>query len=328
MQYRKLGQTDLMVSEMGLGCSRIGGNLEGGTRKDSEATLLKAFESGVNFFDTADSYGQGQSEAILGKVFQRQRDQVVFATKAGYMLSPVGSLAAKAKPILKPIIKLVSSRQAGSASNALGEARGSFLRQDFGAAHITKSVERSLKRLKTDYIDLFQLHSPPSDVLQSGEPFSVLENLKRQGKIRYYGVSCDTLEDALTSLGYPGVSSVQLELNLLERRPIKDVLPVAQAKGIAVVARQPFASGKLLKPDTISDSDHRQKAEQYLDFASRHGLPITQLSLKLILQLEGVTSVIPGASCLKHLEDNLQALEGELLNPAELAMLLSTPVPT
>lgn len=313
---------------MGLGCSRIGGNLEGGTRQDSEATLLKAFESGVNFYDTADSYGQGKSESILGKVFQRQRDQVILATKVGYVLSPVGSLAAKAKPILKPIIKLVRSRQTGSASSSLGEARGSFLRQDFTAAHITKSVERSLKRLRTDYIDLLQLHSPPSDVLKLGEPFAVLEDLKRQGKIRCYGVSCDTLEDALTSLEYPDVASVQLELNLLEQRPITAILPVAQAKGIAIVARQPFASGKLLKPETIGDLEHRQKAEKTLDCASRHGLPITQLSLKLILQLEGVTSVIPGASCLKHLEDNLKALEGELLKPAELATLLSTPIPT
>jgi aryl-alcohol dehydrogenase-like predicted oxidoreductase len=326
MQYKKFGTTDLEVSAMGLGCSRLGGSFGGSGDKEAIATLQQAFDSGINFYDTADSYGQGKSETLLGKTFKNQRDQVIFSTKAGYCLSAAGSLAAKVKPLVKPLIGVIKS-VLKSQNSSLDQARGSFLQQDFSADYLKQSVEGSLKRLGTDYIDLFQLHSPPSTELQSGEVFLTLDSLQQQGKIRYYGVSCDTIEDALLCLQYPNVSSIQVEINLLEQRALQQLLPNAQTKGKAIIARQPFASGKLLKLDDDGTADDHLKVSQYLQLSTNAARPITQFALQFLLQLEEISVVIPGASRPTHLQDNLAALSAPPLTAEELAAIAAISIP-
>lgn len=306
MKYQKFGNTDLEVSVIGLGCSRLGGNFEGGNKSESIKMLNLALDSGVNFFDTADSYGQGQSETLLGKTFKPHRERVIFASKAGYYLSPLGNVAAKFKPILKPLVRSLKSLKSNNAtnsestntnSNSISDPRAAFLRQSFDADYLTNAIEGSLKRLQTDYLDLFQLHSPSGEILKTAKVWSTLEKLKQQGKIRYYGVSCDTVKDALICLQQPGLSSIQLEINWLQQAAITQVLPIAQEKGIAIIARQPFASGNLFaNPDLIPDSFKQEKQNPY------------QAALQFVLQKKGVSTVIPGASSCQHLQTNLATL--------------------
>ena len=306
MEYRQFGKTDLRVSSMGLGCARLGGNLNGGNKQEAVKMLHLALDSGINFYDTADSYGQGQSEALLGKTFENRRDEVILASKAGYYLSPLGNLAAKFKPILKPLVRSLRSLKSSSNgdSSSLPDARSSVLRQSFTSEYLSKSIEGSLKRLQTSYLDLFQLHSPPTEVLQSPQVWQTLESLKSQGKIRYYGVSVDTIEDALICLEQPGLSSIQLEINLLNQKAIALILPTAKQQDVAIVARQPFASGQLLtKEKDISASLHSERN-------------FWQTALQFVLQQDGVSVVIPGASSCQHLQSNLEALERQFPRPA------------
>jgi aryl-alcohol dehydrogenase-like predicted oxidoreductase len=151
MKQNIFGTTELTVSTLGLGCSCLGGNLHKGNYRDGVATLQAALDAGVNFYDTASSYGQGQSELLLGKAFKQHRDQVILATKAGYCLSSARSLLAKAKPILKPLV----SRFKSTSGSSIAKARSSLQRQDFTVDYLTQSIEGSLKRLQTDYLDLF-----------------------------------------------------------------------------------------------------------------------------------------------------------------------------
>jgi aryl-alcohol dehydrogenase-like predicted oxidoreductase len=292
MEYKQFGKTDLKVSLIGLGCSRLGGNLSGGDRKEATNLLHFALDSGINFYDTADSYGQGQSEILLGKTFKNQRDKVIFASKAGYYLSPLGNLAAKFKPILKPLVRsLKSLKSTASNTNSLSDARSSVLRQKFEANYLIDAIEGSLKRLQTDYLDVFQLHSPPLEILKTTEVWQTLEKLKNQGKIRYYGVSCDTVEDALICLQQSGLSSIQLEINWLNQKAIAKVLPLARQQQVAIIARQPFASGKLLTYlDSIPIDLQKRDRNLY------------QVALQFVMEQEGVSTVIPGVSSSQHLQ--------------------------
>lgn len=309
MKCRKLGSTDLTVSIIGLGCSRLGGNLSSGNKKEAVKMLHLALDSGVNFYDTADSYGQGQSEILLGKTFKNRRDQVIFASKAGYYLSPLGNVAAKFKPMLKPLLRSLNSIKSSN-SNSLSDARSSVLRQNFERDYLTNAIEGSLKRLQTDYLDLFQLHSPPSAVLRSSEVWQTLETLKKQGKIRYYGVSCDTVEDALICLQQPGLSAIQLEINWLQQEAIAKVLPLAKQQQVAIVARQPFASGKLWA--------NQERIPPSLQQSDRNPF---QTALQFVLQQDGVSVVIPGASSFQHLNTNLGTLTATPLSVEELQNL-------
>ena len=162
-------------------------------------------------------YSQGESEVLLGKAFRKQRSRVIIASKAGYCLPTRRRFAARVKPLLRPLIKLLKIRRDRLPSGTRGA-----LTQDFSPAYLRQAVEGSLRRLRTDYLDLFQLHSVPLDVVERGEWEPVLDDLKRAGKIRYYGLSCDALDAGLAGLQYTGVSSIQCVLNLLEQERRRD----------------------------------------------------------------------------------------------------------
>ncbi|MEM6256430.1 MAG: aldo/keto reductase [Cyanobacteria bacterium P01_D01_bin.156] len=315
MENNTFGKTDIAVTKLGLGCSRLGGNLQGGNRKQAIATLEQALDKGINFYDTADSYGQGQSERLLGKAFKGKRDRVILVSKAGYCLSPVGALAAKVKPILKPLVRMLKPQ-----SGSLAQAKGSLLRQDFSKDYLIKSVEGSLRRLQTDHLDMFMLHSPPAETIKTEEVFDTLAMLKQQGKFRYYGISCDNLEDALLSLEAPGVSALQVEINLLDQRAVVDLLPAAKKAGIAIVARQPFASGKLFMGS--EDSSEQADIDRFREIARQCDLKLSHLALQFVNQLEGVSVVLAGANSTQHLTDNIAAQKSALL-PEQMDTLLA-----
>lgn len=310
MEYRQFGNTNLNVSAIGLGCSRLGGNLTQGNQKEAVKMLHLALDSGVNFYDTADSYGQGQSERLLGKTFKNNREEVIFATKAGYCLSPLGNMAAKFKPFFKPLARSLRAVKSSQFSvNSLSDARSSVLRQNFDQTYLKNAVENSLKRLQTDYLDLFQLHSPPTEVLQTTEIWETLASLKKQGKIRYYGISCDTVADALLCLQQPELSSIQLEVNWLKQEAITKVLPLAQQKNVGIIARQPFASGQIIT--NKAPFNYKSKEERNL----------FQTALQFVLKQDGVSVVIPGASSCQHLKTNLDSLNTTPLSAEEFNTL-------
>ncbi|BAY27688.1 putative oxidoreductase [Calothrix sp. NIES-2100] len=321
MKYRKFGCTDLVVSEMGIGGSHFGSMINQQKPQEIIRTLSQSFDSGINFYDIADIYGQGESERVIGKTFNKQRDKVIYASKAGFCLSNTGNIIAKIKPFLKPIIRLVKP-----VKKQLLQARSSQLRQDFSGAYIVNAVEASLKRLQTDYLDIFQLHEPPMSVLQNSDLLSAMEKLKSQGKIRYYGVACRTVEDALVCLNYPGCSSIQIEINLLNQDAIHKVFPALKKDSVGIIARQAFASGKLFeliaKPELFPEVSNTQKYQKLQELVNQKGKDaIAQIALQFVLQFDQVSVVVVGTRSRKHLETNLAAFASPILTDEEMASL-------
>jgi len=298
---RRFGRTDLNVSEFGLGCARIGGIFQ----RDPPGfldLLSAALDAGINFFDTADMYSQGESERLLGRAVKGRRDQVVIASKAGYVLPTQRRILARFKPLVRPVIRLLGLRR----HHLPGAVQGSPA-QDFSRVHLRRAVEGSLRRLGTDRLDLFQLHSPPTAVVERGEWVDTLDTLAREGKIRYYGISCDSVETALAALGHPSVSSIQVVINLLERGAVDAVLPRARAQGVAVIARECLANGLLAKDASEIDlgsycqspAETARKAaqlESYRQVAVQSGSTLAQLALQFVSRVEGVSVSLVGVS--------------------------------
>jgi aryl-alcohol dehydrogenase-like predicted oxidoreductase len=306
IRRRQFGGTDLTVSEFGLGCARIGGIFKSEPQQFIEL-LAAALDAGITFFDTSNIYSQGESETLIGRAFRHRRDQVVIASKAGYVLPSQRRLIARIKPIVRPLIRALGvSRQHLPAA-----VRGS-LAQDFSPTQLRKSVEDSLARLRTDRIDLFQLHSPPVDVVERGAWLEALETLKQQGKIRYYGVSCDSVDAAVAALRHSRVSAIQVPINLLERAAIP-ALAIAREQGVGVIARECLANGLLVKELSRAEirsycqsdeeaEDKARRLDQYRRTAAERGCTLTQLALQFVAQLDGVSITLIGVSRLQQLD--------------------------
>ncbi len=308
MRYRELGGTGIKISEISFGAWAIGGPFGFPGRpigwgpvddKESLQALRRAFELGVNFVDTADIYGFGHSEEIVGKAISDWGQEIFVASKVGFLQEPVN---------------------------------GSI--QDFSAMHITRACETSLKRLGRERIDLYQLHCVPLEVIQRGEAFSALDKLQKQGKIRAYGVSIVTDEEALEAMKHPGMQCVQIIFNALRQKPAKTVLPIAKSKKVGILARVPLASGLLTgKFNTHTKfpaSDHRSIplasetfsgvdlarglacVESLRPLAKIEGLTLAQLALRWILQNDAATAAIPGARNAHQVEENAAASGGKL----------------
>jgi aryl-alcohol dehydrogenase-like predicted oxidoreductase len=190
------------------------------------------------------------------------------------------------------------------------------LGQDFSPAYLRTAIERSLRRLRTDYLDLYQLHSPPTSIVSAGDWVETLDGLKRQGKIRYYGVSCDSPDAAYAALAHGGVSSLQLSISLLVRDAVP-VLPAARERGVGVIARETLANGLLIKDAADLDvRAHVQTDEEavaksaqiarYRHVAAGHGCTLPQLALQFVRQLEGVSVSLLGVSSLEQLNRLLE----------------------
>jgi aryl-alcohol dehydrogenase-like predicted oxidoreductase len=315
MKLGAFGTTSLSVSEYGIGCARIGGIFQQDTQGFLNV-LSAAHDAGINFFDTADMYSQGESEALVGKALRRVRSRVIIASKAGYCLPARRMLAARLKPFLRPLIRALRLRRDRLPAGARGA-----LAQNFTPAYLTKAVEGSLRRLRTDYLDLFQLHSPPADVIARGDWEPALEALKRSGKIRYYGISCDTDDAALAALRFSGVSSLQVVLNLLDRRSLDAVLPEARAKRVAIIARECLANGLLAKAAAEIDlaayggtvQERRVREEQLAalrEQATNGRATLAKMAMDYARNTEGVSVTLLGVRSVRQLRGLLDQLEG------------------
>jgi aryl-alcohol dehydrogenase-like predicted oxidoreductase len=294
MRNRTLGRSGLSISEIGFGAWGIGGRTAGETSygdtddRHSLDALDRAFDLGITFYDTAPAYGDGHSEALIGEAFARRRDRVVIATKVG--------LPRFGEPC------------------------------DFSSDALRLSLEGSLRRLRTDYVDLFQLHNPPPDLFRTTpESYATLETLRRDGKIRTVGVSVKSPSEALSILSSHAVAAVQVNLNMLDVRAIEaGLLERATEIGVAIIARTPlcfgFLTGAVTAATEFAPGDHRRawpraQIERWVKGAAAMqaaaGAPAnqsqSQAALRFCLSFRAVSAVIPGILSPKEATENAAA---------------------
>jgi len=299
MQYRLLGRTGFNVSTISVGCWAIGGSWGKINDEESMAALHRALDLGVNFFDTADVYGDGHSEQLLARLRKERSEPFYVATKAGRRLSP-------------------------------------HVAAGYNKENITRFVERSLTNLRSDALDLVQLHCPPTDVYYQPETFGALDDLVRAGKVKHYGVSIERVEEGLKALEYPGVKSIQVIYNIFRQRPSEVLFGECLRRKVGILARVPLASGlltgKLTKNQVFEADDHRtfnrhgeafDRGETFsgVDYDTAlaavdglrplvpRGATLAQWALRWILTQEAVTCAIPGVRRAAQVEDNLAASE-------------------
>jgi aryl-alcohol dehydrogenase-like predicted oxidoreductase len=259
MKYVEVPQSDLTISKAVFGTSRLGGTIERYDRKEALAILAQVKDAGINAFDTADIYAQGNSERLLAEAFRSCRDEVIIATKGGYVLSRKARILAKIKPLVRRLRKETSSPTVGATpktvlGKAAGMVRGGQMARDFSTEHLARVLDASLKRLRTDRIDLYQIHSPTSDDLAQSDAFETLARFKDAGKIRGFGASVLSWDDLDKCFGR-GVSWIQVEANLLSKESFDHWHEKAAAAGVMLIARQIFASGLLfMAPEDAPDA--------------------------------------------------------------------------
>lgn len=302
MRSRPLGKTGLQVSEIGFGAWAIGGNAHGNSYgptddRESIATTRRAVELGVTFFDTADVYGWGHSEELLGEALHDRRDEVHLATKVG------------------------------------GDFYHGGVRMNFEPGYIAFALDRSLKRLRTDRIDLYQLHNPPAELMADPATYETFESLKAEHKIDHYGVSVHEPGEALMCLesGMPEV--VQIPFSLFRQEWINDFFDEARRSGIGVIAREPlgngFLTGKILPDARFPPGDIRHHwppsmiagraaAAGHLAFLTRPDRTMAQTALRFALAFPEVSVAIPGAKAIAQVEENAAATDAPGLTAAEI----------
>ena len=313
MQYRELGRTGWKVSAVSFGAWAIGGTW--GNVKDDEslAALHRALDLGVNFFDTADVYGDGRSEQLLAKLRRERSEKFYVATKAGRRLDP--------------------------------HVAGGYDKQN-----LTAFVERSLKNLGVESLDLLQLHCPPTEVYYMPEVFDILDGLVKAGKLLHYGVSVEKVEEALKAIEYPNVKTVQIIFNIFRQRPLDLFFGEAQRRKVGILARVPLSSGmltgKMTRASSFQADDHRlfnrhgesfDRGETFsgLDYEIGlqavdelralvpAGMTMTQTALRWILMSPAVTCAIPGAKRPAQVEENVRAADQPPLSEEAMGQIRS-----
>lgn len=297
MNYRELGRTGWRVSTVSFGAWAIGAAWGAVDSGESLRALHRAVDLGVNFFDTADVYGDGHSERLLAQLKRERDEEIIVATKAGRRLDP-------------------------------------HIADGYNAENLSQFIERSLKNLEVEALDLLQLHCPPTEVYYRPEVFVALDDLVKQGKIRYYGVSVEHVEEALKAIEFPNVQSVQIIFNIFRQRPADLLFNEAKRRQVGILARLPLSSGmltgKLNSLSQFAPDDHRAfnrhgeafdrgetfsgvdyevglQAVEELRALVPAGMSLTQFALRWILMHEAVTCAIPGAKRPEQVEENMSA---------------------
>lgn len=326
MRYRQFGKTGWRVSEIGFGGSRIGGLLaEDGGRATSLRTLEAACEAGINFYDTADMYSQGESEVLIGKAFRKKRDKVFIATKGGYCLPGRTRLIQLIKPFAKPIIRAIGLRRAAVPATLSGT-----ISQDFSPAYLRKAAEASLRRLQSDHIDLYQLHSPsPEEVRRAPfqDSLGLLARLKTEGKIREYGIALESVGDAAHCLGLEGIASLQMPFGLMDPEPLDGLFDKVSEHQYGIITRGCFGGG-LLKP-SLTEADLRAIEPKWKRvllirrLAEQKQRSPLEAALQFSLSVERISVTILGMRTPQHLADNLQYYAAKSLSDQEKRELLA-----
>ena len=323
---RPLGSTGLRVSEIGCGCSSLGGVLDRESEPEGLRTLQIAMDRGINFFDTADAYSMGRSEELLGQAVMGRRDQVVIATKGGSRFTPAWKTVVDARSLLAPMRKALRPFK-----RYFNLVRHTQKQYDYSPTHLRNALETSLRRLGTDYIDLYQVYNPTRPELEAGDFIETLEAFKREGKIRFYGISCRSTDDASLCLKHPGVSTVQIVVSLADQEALASLLPQLAARKLGVIAREPLAQG-FLTADTghaLAKESARSRAEirareeraRQFGFLVRADRSLAQAALQFVLRVPGVSTVIPGMVTPEQLDEDMGALTAPPLSVDELRQI-------
>ncbi|MCY4437292.1 MAG: aldo/keto reductase [Chloroflexi bacterium] len=303
MQLRTLGRTGIRISEVGLGTWGMGGDRYGrADDAESRGAILRALELGINHIDTAPIYGNGRSEEVIGDAIAGRRHEVVLASKVG--MFPGG--------------------------------RQNF---DYSGPRVMREVEQSLRRLRTDYLDIFYLHSPDEDLFRD-DGLEALVRLKEQGKIRATGFSVMSVDEgiplAMRLIDQGQVDVIQQAYRLLYTLPATELFPMAEARNVGVIARENFyfgfLTGAITRKTVFDDYDDRRKFRadfidavlarvEKLDFLT-NGRTMTQAALQFVLATPGVHGVIPGAMTVAEVEDNVRASGGKTVTTEEMAQVL------
>jgi aryl-alcohol dehydrogenase-like predicted oxidoreductase len=297
MKFRKFADLDWNVSEIGLGCWAIGSEWGDVSDSDAREVLKTSLDKGINFFDTADVYGDGRSEKFVGELIKSTSEKIYVATKSGRRLDP-------------------------------------HTAEGYNLKNIETFIDRSLSNLGVDYIDLLQLHCPPSEICPRIETYEMMDEIVKKGKIAHYGVSVEKVSEAMDAIQFPNVKSIQLIFNIFRQKPSEIFFKEADKKNVAIIARVPLASGmltgKMNKDSIFPKNDHRNyningdafdigetfsgvnfekglEAVQRLADILPMGFSLTDLALKWILTHKEVTVVIPGAKNKEQVEKNLMA---------------------
>jgi aryl-alcohol dehydrogenase-like predicted oxidoreductase len=305
MKFRPLGRTGWKVSEVSFGAWAIGGSWGNVSESDALAALNQAIDCGVNFIDTADVYGGGRSERLIAQLEKSRKEEIIVATKAGRRLP-------------KQTV------------------------EGYTRANLTAWVDDSLRNLAADAIDLLQLHCPPTELYSQPEAFGILDDLVKAGKLRYYGVSVEKVQEALEAIKHPNVQSVQIIFNCFRQRPAEEFFSQAEKQQVGILARVPLASGmltgKLRRDSSFTSDDHRsfnRHGEQFdvgetfsgVDYETGleaveqlrellpKGMSMSQFALRWILMFDAVTCAIPGGKRPEQVADNCEASEREALSP-------------
>tara|TARA_Y100001970_G_scaffold83310_1_gene105409 strand:- start:232 stop:1215 length:984 start_codon:yes stop_codon:yes gene_type:complete len=298
MKYRNFSDLGWKVSEIGLGCWQIGWCWGDVSDMEARDVLKEALDNGVNFFDTSDTYGDGRSESFLSELIKSTSERIYVTTKLGRRI------------------------------------RGTNYPKGYKHHPMEEFIDRSLKNLGIECIDLVQLHCPPLEIIKKKETFEKMDEFVKKGKIANYGVSVHTIEDAMEAIKYPNVKSIQMVFNIFRQKPAENFLKIANDKNVAIIARGPLASGLLTgeinKNTKFADNDHRNyniKGEAFdvgdtfsgvnlekglvaieeLKKLVPQNFTLSDLALKWILMHEAVTVVIPGATNKIHVGKNIRA---------------------
>jgi aryl-alcohol dehydrogenase-like predicted oxidoreductase len=326
MKYNVFGATGMTVSEIGFGGSRIGGVFadKSSSGKAVLDILRKSLDSGITFYDTADMYAQGDSESLIGTAFRGCRGQVILATKGGYCLPARRNLINRVKPFVRPIVRALGLKRAQLPAGMSGA-----LSQDFSPAYLTRALEASLRRLKTDYVDLYQLHSPGPRFMQSdafGEALETLENLKSQGKLRFYGIATEVPEDAPFCVSARGISSLQIGFGLLDLEALDaGTLAAAGARGLGIIARGCYGGG-LLK-DSLDEAQLMASTPKWKhilalrSFSQGADRSVLDIALQFCRSTPAVSVTLLGMRVESHLRDSLRYAAGRPLSAEEYLVL-------
>jgi len=299
MNYRKFSNTGWNISEIGLGCWAIGSEWGDVTQEDAREVLKTSLDKGINFFDTADVYGDGRSEQFVGELLKSTSEKIYVATKSGRRLNPHNS-------------------------------------EGYNSKNIESFIDRSLKNLGVECIDLLQLHCPPSDVCSKKETYEMMDDIVQKGKILHYGVSVEKVSEAMDAIQFPNVKSIQIIFNIFRQKPSEEFFNEAAKKDVAIIARVPLASGlltgKMNKDSSFPPNDHRNYnikgeafdvGETFSGVSFEKGLEaveelkkllpenftLADFALKWILMHDEVTVAIPGAKNKQQASLNVNSID-------------------
>lgn len=311
MKYRKLGKSSIKVSEIGFGAWTIGLDWWGKKIDDDEAIrmLKRAYDLGINFYETADMYGKGKSEKLIAQAFKDMRDEVIYSTKWGY--------------------DMYNAEQVGH----------SELPQKHDTEFLQFALEQSLNRLQTDYIDIYSLHNPKMDAIRNDTLFAALDDLVKKGTIKSHGAALGPAigwkDEGLEAIRSRDISCLQTVYNILEQDPGRDFVREAERHNVGIMVRVPDASGLLTGKVTaeakFDKNDHRsfrkkefiqeamKKIENIKPIANSKGWNITELAIKFILSQKQISVVLPTMVSIEEIEMFASLSDGEYLNSAESA---------